>query len=131
MIEKNKNKVKLVIKNFPLPMHRFARKAAAAALAAESMGKFWEFHEALYENNNELNIEKVREIAAGMGLDPDVFEKEMNSEKIQNRIDKDIMDAEKAEVRGTPTVFINGRLLRDRSLEGFQEMIDAQLKKKK
>ena len=112
-------------------MHRFARKAAAAALAAESMGKFWEFHEALYENNNELNIEKVREIAAGMGLDPDVFEKEMNSEKIQNRIDKDIMDAEKAEVRGTPTVFINGRLLRDRSLEGFQEMIDAQLKKKK
>jgi len=111
-------------------MHGYARKAAAAALAANEMGKFWEFHEALYKNMNQLGDKKVREIAAGLGLDPDKFEQEMKSEKIRNKIDQDIMEAEKAGVTGTPAVFVNGRRLRDRSLDGFQDIIDTLLKKR-
>ena len=114
----------------PLRMHNYARNAAAAALVADSMDKFWEFHEALY-NTKQLNKEKIREIAKGLGLDPDRIEKEMESKKIQSRIDQDIADAEKAGVRGTPTVFINGKLLKDRSIKGFQNMINANLKKLK
>lgn len=130
VIEKNKDTVKLVIKNYPLSMHSYARNAAAAALAADSMGKFWEFHEALYKNKK-LDDKKVREIASKLGLDPDEFIKIMKSEAIQDKISEDIRDAKKAGVHGTPTIFINGKLLRDRSIEGFQDAIDEQLKKKK
>jgi protein-disulfide isomerase len=129
VVENNKDKVKLVIKNLPLSMHSNARNAAAAALTAYSMGKFWEFHEELYKNISDLSIKKIREIAIGLGLDPDEFVKEMKSKKILDRIGQDEMEAEKADVHGTPTIFINGRLLRDRSLKGLQEAIDKQLKK--
>ena len=112
-------------------MHSNARNAAAAALTADSMGKFWEFHEALYKNSTDLSMKKIREIAIGLGFDPDEFVKEMKSKKIQDRIDQDVMEAEKADVHGTPTIFINGRLLRDRTLEGLQEAIEKELEKKK
>lgn len=131
VIKENKNAVKVVFKNFPLSMHKYARDAAAAALVADSMGKFWEFHEALFENYNKLNTEKIREIATGLGLDADEFFRKMKSQKIQNKIDQDIRDGEKAMVKGTPTIFINGKQLRDGSIEGFQDLINKQLKKKK
>lgn len=112
-------------------MHKYARNAAAAALAADSMGKFWEFHEELYKNMKKLSDKKVREIATNLGLDPDEFFKVMKSKKIQNKINKDMRDAKEAGVSGTPAIFINGRRLRDRSIEGFQDIIDTQLKKLK
>jgi predicted DsbA family dithiol-disulfide isomerase len=126
----NKDTVKIVFKNFPLPMHGYARNAAAAALVANKMGEFLKFHEALYENRTQLSDEKVLKIATSLGLNPDEFEKEMKSKEIQNKINQDIRDAEKAGATGTPTIFINGRRLRDRSLEGFQDVIDNLLKKK-
>jgi hypothetical protein len=67
--------VKVVFKNFPLPGHKFAMKAAIAALAAESQGKFWEFHDLLFKDYNRLNDEKVKEIAKKLGLDEQEFEK--------------------------------------------------------
>ena len=127
VIENNKGMVKVVTKNFPLPMHGFARNAAAAALAAHKMGKFWEFHKALYENSYQLSEKKLLEIATGLGLDPDKFKQEMESKEIRKKIDRDIMEAEDAGATGTPTVFVNGRKLRNRSLEGFQDIINTLL----
>ena len=131
MIENNKENVKVVIKNYPLSMHQYARSAAAAALTADSMGKFWEFHEALYKNMKELNDEKIREIVSGLGLDPDEFEKKMESGVIQNKISQDRRDGDKAGLNGTPSVYVNGKLLKNTTVEGFQDIIDAQLKKLK
>ena len=111
-------------------MHQYAKDAAAAALAADSMGKFWEFHEALYKTKK-YDDKSLREMANGFGLDPDEFERKMKSKEILNRINRDKMDGQKARVSGTPAIFINGRLLMNRNLNGFQEMIDAQLKNKK
>ena len=111
-------------------MHKYARNAAAAAVAADSKGKFWEFHDELYKNGKKLDDKKIREIAEGLGLDPDEFEKKMKSKNTRDMIDQDKRDGEKAGVGGTPAVFINGKLLRDRSFEGFQDLIDAQLEKK-
>ncbi|MGD9159736.1 MAG: thioredoxin domain-containing protein [Desulfobacteraceae bacterium] len=129
VIEKNKDTVKIVTKNLPLRMHKNARKAAAAALTAYSMGKFDEFHEELYKNAAQLDDKKVGEMATSFGLNPDEFIKEMKSKKIQNEIKRDMRDAEKAGVRATPTVFVNGRRLKNLSITGFQHAIDAQLKK--
>jgi protein-disulfide isomerase len=129
VLENNPAKVKIVFKNFPLRSHKFAMKAATAALAAESQGKFWEFHDQLYKNYNRLNDQKVREIALGLGLDQAQLEKKMRDPALQSKIRQDFREGSQAGVRGTPTIFINGRLLRDRSLKGFQTAINKELQK--
>ena len=129
VLEKYPETVKVVFKNFPLRNHKFALKAAVAALAAESQGKFWEFHDLLFKNYNQLNDEKIQEIAVAVGLNQEDYEKKKNDPAIERRVRQDLADGQRAGVRGTPTVFINGMRLKDRSLQGFQAAIDKQLEK--
>jgi len=124
------NEVKLVVKNFPLNNHKFARKAAQAALAAKEQGKFWEFHHTLFQNYKSINDGKIQDIAKELNLDMEKFNKDMNSKAVQYIINRDVQDGRKIGVRGTPTVYINGKRLNDRKLSGFTEMIEAELKKK-
>jgi protein-disulfide isomerase len=127
VLERYPKDVKFVFKNFPLNSHRFAMKAAAAALAAGSQGKFWEFHDRLFENYNRINDQKIREIALSLNLDEVELEKKMTDPEIQKRIRQDIFDGRQAGVNSTPSVFINGKLLRNRSLAGFQAAIEKEL----
>jgi protein-disulfide isomerase len=129
VLEKYPDKVKLVFKHFPLRNHKYARKAAAAALAADRQGKFWEYQDQLFKNFSKLSDQKMQEIAHQISLDEGQFQKNMNDPKILAKISKDIQDGNKAGVRGTPTVFVNGRLLRQRSLEGFNSVIEKELQK--
>ena len=129
VLEKNPNQVKLVFKNFPIRNHRFAMPAAVAALAAKKQGKFWEFHDLLFKDYNRLNEQKVKEIAQKLKLDIKKFEKDRKDPRIIELIRRDVLEGNRAGVRGTPTIFINGRLLRNRSPAGFQELIDKALKK--
>ena len=120
------------MKNFPLvSIHKFAQPASYAALAANKQGKFWAFHEKLFKNYQVLNEEKITEIAKELGLDMEAFSRDRNAQSIKNLVARDLNDGRQAGVRGTPTVFINGKVLRNRSLKGFEEMIEAQLKKQK
>jgi len=73
VLDKYPKEVKLVFKNFPLSKHKFARKAATAALAAKAQGRFWEFHDELFENHRNLNDVKIQEIAKELGLDLERF----------------------------------------------------------
>lgn len=127
--ERNAKNVKVVFKNMPLQFHKFADPAAKAALAADVQGKFWEFHDELFASEK-LSDSLITEIAEKLGLDMDKWKKDKGSSTTQNRINIDIQDAQKAGVTGTPTIFINGRLLKNRSMQGFQQMINAELKKK-
>ncbi len=129
VLEKNPNQVKLVYKNFPLRNHKFAMPAAIAALAAEKQGKFWEFHDLLFKDYNRLNEQKVKEIAQQLNLDMEKFEKDRKDPRIRAMINRELSEGNRAGVRGTPTVFINGRLLRNRNPAGFQELIEKALKK--
>jgi protein-disulfide isomerase len=129
--EQYPNDVKLVIKHFPLPSHDYARKAATAALAAGKQGKFWEVHEKLFASQNELNDAKVEAIAGEIGLDMEQFKKDFKDPAIAALIDRDLKDGEQAKIPGTPAVFVNGKLLNQRSLQGLQQAIEAELKKKK
>ena len=104
-------------------------KAATAALAAESQGKFWEFHDLLFKNYNKLNDQKISEIALELRLDQTKFNTKMKDPMITAMIRQDVREGAQAGVRGTPTVFINGRLLKKRSLQGFQAAIDKELQK--
>ena len=130
VFEKNRGKVKLVFKNFPLNSHQFARRAAAAALAAGKQGKFWEMHDRLFQNYNRLNEQVLQEQAQQLGLDMLKFEKDMNDPQITQVINLDLQDGAKAGVRGTPTIYVNGALLKNSNPEGFQAAIDKELEKK-
>jgi protein-disulfide isomerase len=130
VLEKNQGRVKLVFKNFPLSMHQFAWKAAAAALAAGKQGKFWEMHDRLFQNYNRLSDQVVQEQAQQLGLDMQKFEKDMNDPQIAQTINQDVQDGKKAEVRGTPAIYVNGVLLQNTNPEGFQAAIDKELEKK-
>jgi protein-disulfide isomerase len=131
VLDKYPKDVKLVMKNFPLDMHKFARKAAIAALAAHAQGKFWEFSHEIFESKSGLNDERMQKIAIELKLDIEKFNKSLNDPAIGKLIDRDLSDGQRAGVRGTPTVFVNGKLLQNRSLEGFQQAIEAELKMKK
>ena len=131
MLEKYKKEVKLVFKNFPLPMHPFAQKAATAAIAAHRQGKFSEFHRKLFESQSKLNDETMQNIAKNVKLDLDAFNRDMNDPAIQNIISRDVNEGRAAEVPGTPTIFVNGKLVQLQSLQDLDRAIDAELKKRK
>ena len=116
-------------KNFPIRSHKYAFKAAIAALAAGRQNKFWEFHDLLFENYSRLSNEKIREIALKVGIDEEKLEEGLRNPLLVAKIRRDIQDGNYAGVTGTPTVFVNGRLLRKRTLERFQKLIDKALDK--
>ena len=128
ILAKNQGKVKITFKNMPLQFHEMAEPAARAALAAHEQGKFWEFHDKLF-TAPQLNAALFTSIASSLGLDMARFETDMKSPAIRQKLNKDMLDAQKAGVTGTPTVYINGRKLKQRSPEGFQALIDDELKK--
>ncbi len=128
VMEQYKGKVKLVFKNMPLQFHEMAEPAARAALAANEQGKFWEFHDKLFALP-QLKPEALTAVAVALGLDMARFNSDMQSPMIQQKLSKDMVDAQKAGVTGTPTLYINGRKLKQRSIEGFQVLIDDELKK--
>ena len=120
--------VRVVFKHFPLNMHKFARQAAIASIAARNQGKFWPLHDLLFANYNQLNDGKIRELAESVGLDMARFDKDIANPSLQQEIDLDLQLGTKSGVRGTPAVYINGVQLKDRSLAGFRKTIDAELK---
>lgn len=129
MLDKYPDKVKLVVKHFPLSSHKYAHKAATAALAADYQGKFWEFHSQLFKNYKGINDAKIQEIAKELGLDMEKFAKDMQSPTIKGLISRDLNNGKQIGVRGTPTIFINGKALNNRSLPGIYQVIEAELKK--
>jgi protein-disulfide isomerase len=131
LLEKYSKKVKLVHKNFPLSsIHPFAHKAAVAALAAHAQGKFREFHHKLFENYRALNDAKIQEIATELKLDMERFNKAMQDPSIKKLIARDIKEGDEAGIKGIPIIFVNGKLPKESSLQGLEDLIEAELKKK-
>lgn len=129
VLEQYPDDVKVVFKNFPLRKHKIAKKAAVAALAAGRQGKFWEFHDRLFDMYNNLDESLFTIIAAELMLNAEQFAKDMADPLLRKHVTRDFADGRKIGVRGTPTVFINGRKLKNRSIEGFQKAIEKELKK--
>jgi protein-disulfide isomerase len=130
VLEKYPDDVKYVFKHFPLNNHKFAMPAAVAALAAERQGKFWEFHDKLYESYNRLSQQKIQAISKELGLDAAQFEKDKKDPRLTAMINRDRSEGIKAGVTGTPAVFLNGKLLRNRRMAGFQAAIEKELQKR-
>ena len=127
MFERYSKEMKLVFKNFPLRNHKFAWPAAIAALAANKQGKFWELHDQLYENYNRLSDQKIREITQQVGLDMEKFDQDMKDPELKAIVERDFQEGARVGVRGIPTIFVNGRQLKNRSFQGFQAAIEKEL----
>jgi len=122
----NKDKIKIVFKNMPLSFHKMADPSHRAAMAADLQGKFWEFHDRLF-TAPKLSNQLITDIATDLALDMEKFKKDMNSSLVRQKVQKDLSDAKRAEVTGTPTVFVNGRRASERSVQAFQNMINEEL----
>ena len=119
----------MIFKNYPLSYHAFAKKAAIAAAAAQKQGKFWEYHDRLFENYERLDDQKFREIARELNLDLEKFEKDMNDPATILRVDKDVQLGRSVGVKGTPTIFINGSISKARTLEEIRAIVEDNLEK--
>jgi protein-disulfide isomerase len=122
------DKLKIVYKSFPLSSHKYSWQAATAAMAAQEKGKFWEFYKQLFANYNLLNEAKIKEIRQKLGLDTPDFDVLMNSAPIRSKVASDRQEGINMGVDGTPTVFINGKRLKNKRPEGFTEAIEKVLK---
>jgi predicted DsbA family dithiol-disulfide isomerase len=127
LLENNPTNLKITFMHMPLNMHEYAQPAAHAAIAAQNQGKFWQMHDALFAIE-ELNLQKIDEAAKSIELDMNRFQKDMNSPQTHQRLLEDMRAASKADVTGTPTLFINGRRVMQRDPGSIQTMIDRELK---
>jgi protein-disulfide isomerase/copper chaperone CopZ len=104
-----KGKVRLVYKHFPLGFHPNAQKAAEASECAAEQGKFWEYHDKLFENfQNGYSLEKFKQWAKELGLDTKKFNDCLDSGKYAKKFQNDYQEGLQKGVNGTPSVFVNG-----------------------
>jgi protein-disulfide isomerase/plastocyanin len=123
----NTGKVKLVYRDFPLEsIHPQARPAAEAAECADDQGKFWEFHDLLFENQQLLSDASYKQWASDLGLDENVFADCVDSNKHADEVTGDLDDGAAGGVTGTPAFFVNGQLLSGaQPFSAFQVAIEA------
>jgi protein-disulfide isomerase len=123
-------KVRFVARDFPLDnIHENAFTAALAAGAAHAQGKFFEYGELLYANQDSLDPASLRKFAVRLGLNEKQFEIDFTAEKTAAEVEKDVADGQSYGVAGTPTIFVNGVKVRRLSAEYFREAIENALAK--
>lgn len=122
-------KIRIVFRQYPLWMiHKKAWKAAEASLCAAEQGKFWEMHNLLFEGQDKLDNEGLKEKAAQLGLDLGLFNNSLDSGKFSDAVELDLVEGSKAGVSGTPAFFINGRPMEGRfSFESASKIVLEEL----
>jgi protein-disulfide isomerase len=123
-------KVKIVFKNFPLPFHNHAEKAAVAGLCAneQSPDLFWKMHDEMFANQDKLDEAGLKAAAKKIGVKVEPFEKCLAENKHLDQVKTQIEDGKKVKVKSTPTFFVNGQLVNGaQPLEVFTEIIDEEL----
>jgi protein-disulfide isomerase len=129
-------KMQVIFHEYPLEMHRHAKEAAMAAEAAGLQGKFWEMHDALYQYQDVWS--KISDVsfffesyARMIGLDLEQFNEDRKSMKVEDMVIEDGTDGMARGVQNTPTLFLNGNLLKAFTKDKLKEVIDATLAEKK
>ena len=134
LLKEYDSRLRIVFRNFPLSLHEHAREAALAAEAAGLQGHFWEMHDTLYREqaawSKAPNARELFESYAGtIGLNVDQFKKDVDSEKVRQRVESDHALGDSLGIKLTPTIFINNRPVdpKDKNPEGVRAEINAAL----
>ncbi len=134
--EEFKDKIKFAYRDFPLPMHPYARKAAEAARCAGEQGKFWPYHDKIFTGSaDELALPALKSTARNLGLNGETFDKCLDSSAENPGVEKDYVVGKELGINGTPTIFVNGYALSgaasyDSLREVIQDQVDASQEKK-
>lgn len=118
------DKVRFVVRDFPLNRHEHARKAAEAANAANAQGKYFEYIALLFKRQQALDVPSLKKYASEIGLDRAKFDAALDRGVYAAEVKRDIQDGEMYGVGVTPTIFVNGVQLRTLSADGLKEAID-------
>ena len=129
--DKYGDKVRIVFRQFPLAFHQKAQKAAEASLCANDQDKFWEMHDAMFANQQALEVAQLKAKAAELGLKADEFNSCVDSGKHAATIQADMKDGSAAGVSGTPALFVNGRFINGAvPFDQIATVIDDELRRK-
>jgi protein-disulfide isomerase len=129
LCDKRQAAVRFVYKFMPLAMHPHSEVAARAAIAAQAQGQFWPMHHALFANGSRLEVTDIEGYAKDLGLDMDRFRADMKSPATTTRLEVDRKLADDLGVKGTPTLFINGREYDVKS--DLREWVDGEIAQSK
>jgi len=123
------DQVRFVFRDFPLAsIHPQAQKAAEAAQCAHDQGKFWEYHDLLFQNQQALDVDSLKDYARQSGLDMGTFADCLDTDRHFAEVQHDLTDGQSYGVGGTPSFFINGRLLVGaQPFSAFQAIIEEEL----
>lgn len=125
------DRVRFVFRQFPLSFHKEAHLAAQASLAAHAQGKFWEFHDKLFEDQTKLERPALEAAAKEVGLNLAEFKKALDDKSYADEVDADLKLGEEVQVDGTPTMFVNGkRVPNPTDFDAVAKVIDEELAKK-
>ncbi|HWP43751.1 MAG TPA: thioredoxin domain-containing protein, partial [Blastocatellia bacterium] len=128
LIKEYGDRVRLVVRDFPLARHADAARAAEAAEAAREQGKYWEYIAILFQNQSALGVDKLKEYATRLGLDKKRFDEALDSGKYAEKVQRDLSDGYRIGINSTPTIFINGKRAREKTREALKTAIEAALK---
>ncbi len=129
VLAKYPDTVKLVIKHFPLKFHSAAEPAAIAALASARQGKYKELSAQLMQLSGKLSEQAIRQAALQSGMDMVQFDAALRDPAIKKQIGDDMALGSACDVRGVPSIYINGRAIKSYTLESLSQMIERELKK--
>ena len=104
------DKIALTYKDYPLPMHSRAEKAAEAARCANKQNRFWEFHDEIF-HSKELDVDQLKAQARALNLDAASFDKCLDSGETAAAVEKDKKEGNRLGITGTPAFFVNGHYL--------------------
>ena len=126
------DKIRVVYRQYPLiSLHPHAQKAAEASLCADEQKRFWDFHDSLFGNQQDLTVDSLKRRAVELKLDAPAFNTCLDSGKHAETIKKDIVEGSRAGVSGTPAIFINGRLLSgNQPYTSIAQVIEDELQRK-
>lgn len=128
IMDKYGDDIRVVYKHFPLPTNKNARKAAEASQCANDQGKFWEMHDAMFEDQSKLSILDLKQIAKNIGLDVNDFNDCLDSGKYDQKVQDDIDIGYEFGISGTPAFFIESEFLSGaQGIEEFEKIIDKML----
>ena len=120
-----------MFRDYPLGFHDRAQPAAEAAQCANEQGKFWEYHDKLFENQRALQDSNLRQYAVDLGLNAESFGECLDSGRFSDDVAQDMREGTSAGVRGTPAFFVNGRFLSGtQPFDAFAKIIDEELEQK-
>ncbi|MBI3029268.1 MAG: thioredoxin domain-containing protein [Candidatus Rokubacteria bacterium] len=125
-----RGKVRLAYKDFPLPGHALARPAHEAARCAGAAGKYWEYHDRLFQAQPNFQRADLLRYARDLGIPAAPFAQCLDSGRFRGLVDADVEQGRKLDVTGTPTFFINGERIQGAApYEAFKAVIDEALRK--